>query len=71
MITEEFCPGLAPSEVNESTHNPSAVCLLADSGPDAHPLSCHVVYRGFLLMMPDWFGVHKLIARKALTHILF
>lgn len=38
MITEEYCPGLAPDEVKDSRHNPSAVCLLADRDPDAHPL---------------------------------
>lgn len=35
MITGEFCPGLAPGEVKDSTHNPSAVSSLADRGPDA------------------------------------
>lgn len=57
-ITEEFCPGLTPGEVKDSTHNPSAVSLLADRGLDTHPHSavsfseevmcsfqaCHVVY---------------------------
>lgn len=37
--TGEFCPGLATGKVKDSTHNPSAVSLLADWGPGAHPLS--------------------------------
>lgn len=37
MLTEEFCPGLAPDEVKDSRHNPS-VYLLADRDPVAHPL---------------------------------
>lgn len=44
MITEEFCPGLAPGEVKDSAHNPSAVSLLADMGLDAHPHSA-IVFR--------------------------
>lgn len=60
MITEDFCPGLAPGEVKDSTHNLSAVCLLADSGPDAHPFSCHVVSFRTIVCLP---GVSSYDAR--------
>lgn len=35
--TVEFCPGPDPAVVKNSAHNPSAVSLLADGGPHAHP----------------------------------
>lgn len=78
MIKEMFCPRLAPGEVKDSTSNPSAVSLLADRGPDSHPLRGSfqsIVFRlvmwflsgqfsanGFLT---DTLGVHEASARKA------
>lgn len=53
MITEEFSPGLAPGEVRDSTHNPSAVSVLADRRPDAHPLSG--TFHNIVLKLVMWF----------------
>lgn len=56
MITEESRPGLAPGEVKDFAHNPSAVSLLADKGPDAHPLRARLQKKPCVLFgLVMWF----------------
>lgn len=78
--TVEFCPGPDPGVVKNSAHNPSAVSLLADRGPHAHPLSTGCKqkscsgsscgWREFLPTISNRSEVHDLKPEKTRTPTL-
>lgn len=66
MITEEGCPGPAPGEVKGSAHNPSAVSLLADTSPGAHPLSGSCQKKSYIVFrLVMWFPSGRLYVGRA------
>lgn len=68
--TEEFCPGPDPGVVKNSAHNPSAVSLLADRGPRAHPLSTSCKQKSCLGSSCGWREFLPTISNRSEVHEL-